>query len=143
MIRNRSFAEILDDLVLPSEEATDAAWQARSVSGVSRQGRWFPFFATDAETAAALEAKESAYYSEEADNSAAPIIDMEDEGRIAVELDLESVATLAGLARARRAFASRNHPDLFHPRLRALANRRMQLANMLLDRRRREIAAGR
>ena len=143
MIRNRSFAEILDDLVLPSEDATDAPSQARNLSGVSRQGRWFPLFATDAETAPLSEARESAYYSEEAEASAAPIIDIEEEDRIAVELDLDSVATLAGLARARRAFALRNHPDLFHPRLRAISNRRMQLANMLFDRRRREIAAGR
>lgn len=144
MIRTRSFAEVLDDLVLPSDAATEAASQARSVLGASRSGGWFPFFAIDAETVTAPDVGGSAlYYADEANDLVAPIVDIEDEDRIAVELDLDSVTTFADLARTRRAFALRNHPDLFHPRLRAMANRRMQLANMLLDRRRGKIEAGR
>ena len=144
MIRTRSFAEVLDDLVLPSDEAREAASQARSVVRASRSGGWFPFFAIDAETVIAPDVGGSAlYYADEANDLVAPIVDIEDEDRIAVELDLDSVTTFADLARTRRAFALRNHPDLFHPRLRAMANRRMQLANMLLDRRRGKIEAGR
>ncbi len=144
MIRPRSFAEILDDLVLPSDEATDAALQSPGNREATRQGRWFPLFATGGETVGSLDMGDAAaYYREEADDLADPIVEIEDEDRVAAELDLDSVATLADLARARRAFALRNHPDLFHPRLRMIADRRMQLANMLLDRRRREIEAGR
>ncbi len=66
-----------------------------------------------------------------------------DEDKIAAELGLAAVRSVADLARARRAFALRNHPDLFHQAVRDQANARMQLANMLLDRRRKEIEAGR
>lgn len=142
-IRNRSFAEILDDLIVPSEEATDRA-SPTSVWGASRQARWFPHLAADAAIDISPRAADTAaYYAEAADDNAAAMAEMEDEDQILVELDLASVATLADLARTRRNFALRNHPDLFHPRLRMIANRRMQLANMLLDRRRREIEAGR
>ncbi|MHB8883651.1 MAG: hypothetical protein ACYC5H_00965 [Methylovirgula sp.] len=142
-IRNRSFAEILDDLIVPSEETTDTA-SPTSIWGASRQSGWFPHAAEDAEIDISPRAGDTAaYYAEAADDAVATMDDMEDEDQIVVELDLESVATLADLARARRNFALRNHPDLFHPPLRMIANRRMQLANMLLDRRRREIEAGR
>ena len=143
MIRSRSFAEILDDLVAPSDDATDAA-SPTDIWRASRPAQWFPLFVVDTETDTSPDGGDSAaYYAEADDNALAPRVEIEDEDRIVVELDLGSVATLADLARTRRAFALRNHPDLFHPRLRAIADRRMQLANMLLDRRRREIEAGR
>ena len=143
MIRSRSFAEILDALVAPSDDATDAA-SSTDIWRASRPAQWFLPFAADAETDTSPDGGDSAaYYAEADDGALAPRVEIEDEDRIVVELDLESVATLADLARTRRAFALRNHPDLFHPRLRAIADRRMQLANMLLDRRRREIEAGR
>jgi hypothetical protein len=62
-----------------------------------------------------------------------------DEAKITAELGLARARSVADLAMARRSFARRNHPDLFHVRFRARANERMQLANMLLDRRRKEI----
>ncbi len=52
--------------------------------------------------------------------------------RIAEELELAE-CDLAGLARARRAFASRNHPDRVAPHLREIALQRMQIANALID----------
>lgn len=152
MIRTRSFAEILDDLVVPGEDGTDTASQTQSFSGVSGPEWLFSLFGQDTGTvalpraggtAASFYSDEVGDYTEEAGSLVASIVDMTDEDRIAAELDLESAASVADLARARRAFALRNHPDLFHPRLRAIANGRMQLANMLLDRRRREIEAGR
>lgn len=51
---------------------------------------------------------------------------------IAAELALAG-RDAAGLARARREFALRNHPDRAPPQLRAVAERRMQIANMLID----------
>jgi hypothetical protein len=66
-----------------------------------------------------------------------------DEDRITAELGLRSAKTVAALKKARRLFALRNHPDRFHPSLRDKATARMQLANMLLDRRHKEIDSGR
>ncbi len=144
MIRTRSFAEILDDLAAQSGNATDAASPGRSFSGASGQDWLFSLFAKDAETVASPDVGgAAAFYTDEAGEDVGLIVEMAEEDRIAAELDLDSAATIADLTRARRAFAMRNHPDLFHPRLRALANGRMQLANMLLDRRRREIVARR
>ncbi|MGB8277028.1 MAG: hypothetical protein WCF20_03715 [Methylovirgula sp.] len=144
MIRTGSFAEILDDLVAQSGNGTDAASPGRSFSGASGQDWLFSLFAQDAETVALPDVGgAAAFYREEAGEDVEPILEMAQEDQIAAELDLGSAATLADLARARRAFALRNHPDRFHPALRATANGRMQLANMLLDRRRKEIEAGR
>jgi hypothetical protein len=144
MIRTRSFAEILDDLVSDGDEGTDAASRGRSVSGASESGWWHSQFATNAETVLSPDIGSVAdFYAEQVEESDEPIVEMTDEDRIVVELDLASAATLADLAQARRAFALHNHPDRFHPALRAKANGRMQLANMLIDRRRREIEAGR
>lgn len=144
MIRTRSFAEILDDLAAQSGNGTDAASPGRSFSAASGQDWLFSLFAKDAETLASPDVRgAAAFYTEEAGEDVALIVEMAEEDRIAAELDLDSAATLADLARARRAFALRNHPDRFHPAVRATANGRMQLANMLLDRRRKEIEAGR
>ena len=58
------------------------------------------------------------------------------------ELALSRVRSLMELKQLRRAFALRNHPDLLHPVLRADATRRMKIANMLIDRRSKELARG-
>ncbi len=143
MIRTRSFAEILDDLKLESGAELEAMSQGHSFLGALGSGWWHSQFATHAEMAASPNIGSAAdFYVEQAEESFEPFVEMADEDRIAVELDLASAATLADLTQARRAFALRNHPDLFHPRLRAMATGRMQLANMLIDRRRREIEAG-
>lgn len=51
---------------------------------------------------------------------------------ISKELDLSKLAG-ADLARKRRAFAFKNHPDRVAPHLRQRAMVRMQIANMLID----------
>ena len=56
----------------------------------------------------------------------------EDE-RIAEELGLTSELGTIDLRRIRRDFAKRNHPDRFGPANRSNAERRMSIANMLID----------
>lgn len=50
------------------------------------------------------------------------------------ELDLDAAVSLEELSLLRRRFAMLNHPDRMAPRLRERANRRMTLANALIDR---------
>ncbi|HXW71454.1 MAG TPA: hypothetical protein VEK34_08440 [Methylocella sp.] len=58
------------------------------------------------------------------------------EGRaIAKELGLNAGLGRAELARIRREFAKKNHPDQFGESCRAMAERRMSIANMLIDER--------
>ncbi len=160
VLRARSFAEILDDVALAGDER-DTAAPGQRFSGASAQD-WL-FSLLDGNSTAAEPAHrdfEAAFFpeAEEASDSPAPRfgtgfdIDVEtgfethfdmDEDRIAAELGLAAACSGADLARARRAFALRNHPDRFPASVRAKANARMQLANMLLDRRRKEIEAGR
>jgi hypothetical protein len=52
---------------------------------------------------------------------------------VAAELGLAGLTTLADVARARRRFMWENHPDRRADLDRDLANRRVALANMLLD----------
>jgi hypothetical protein len=52
---------------------------------------------------------------------------------VARELGLDGLTTLAVVARARRRFMWENHPDRRADLDRDLANRRVALANMLLD----------
>jgi hypothetical protein len=56
----------------------------------------------------------------------------EDEA-IAEELGLSPSLGTIDLKRIRRAFAKRNHPDRFEPAKRSSAERRMSIANMLID----------
>ncbi len=63
---------------------------------------------------------------------AAPLSD--DPEAIAAELGLGGAPTLADLSRARRRFMWVNHPDRRPDAPRELANRRVAIANMLLDR---------
>ncbi len=58
---------------------------------------------------------------------------------IAAELVLPAAKNFDDIARIRRGFARRNHPDKLHPRLAELATARMKTANMLIDRRSREL----
>jgi len=63
---------------------------------------------------------------------AAPLTD--DPDAIAAELGLSRATTLAELHRARRRFMWANHPDRRPDAPRELANRRVAIANMLIDR---------
>ena len=63
---------------------------------------------------------------------AAPLTD--DPEAIAAELGLNDAPTLAVLRRARRRFMWINHPDRRRDAPHELANRRVAIANMLLDR---------
>jgi len=66
---------------------------------------------------------------------AAPIAPLTDNpDAIAAELGLGDAPTLADLNRARRRFMWMNHPDRRPDAPRALANRRVAIANMLIDR---------
>ncbi len=65
----------------------------------------------------------------------------EDPEAIARELGLDRAASEAELNRAKRRFMWRNHPDRCPESLRAIADRRVAIANMLIDRARAELAA--
>jgi hypothetical protein len=72
---------------------------------------------------------------------AAPLTD--DPEAIAAELGLRDAPTLADLSRARRRFMWANHPDRRPDAPRELANRRVAIANMLIDRAEAALAANR
>lgn len=145
-MRIESFTEILEDLA-SNDPTGEAASDARTLAG----GEWlFSFCTTRLDPAqhddadAAVDTAFGSYAAaDEASPTLSPAALMSEEEQVAAELDLAGAKTLADLARARRSFALHNHPDRVHPALRAAANGRMQLANMLLDRRRREIQPGR
>lgn len=65
-----------------------------------------------------------------------------DPDSIAAELGLDRQKASADLARLRRQFAFRNHPDRVAPHLRQRAMIRMQIANMLIDDARRRAPGG-
>jgi len=60
---------------------------------------------------------------------------------ISRELGLTNASAPAELARLRRAFAFKNHPDRVAPHLRQRAMLRMQVANMLIDEAKRRAVA--
>jgi hypothetical protein len=62
---------------------------------------------------------------------------------IALELGLDRLSSEEELNRARRRFMWRNHPDRRNQAQRALADRRVAVANMLIDRARAALAARR
>lgn len=144
-VRNRSFAEILDDVATKDE--TPEPSRMRSFSDSASQDWFFSMlnraaYGPKASPDAFFDADESA--GTIAEDIAEPVpaepisFDL-DEDKIAAELGLASARSVTELKRARRAFARRYHPDLFAPHLQPLANARMQLANMLLDKKRREL----
>ncbi|HKH80639.1 MAG TPA: hypothetical protein VKA03_03335 [Methylovirgula sp.] len=133
-IRPLSFIEILDDLPLDCVAEQPAA----AIASANRDWLFQLFSAIESSPDPTSGGK--AY--REAAVEAPPTAPMSEEERVAVELELDSAATAADLKRIRRAFALRNHPDLFHHGLCAQATSRMKIANMLIDRRRKEIAGG-
>jgi hypothetical protein len=66
----------------------------------------------------------------------------DDPEEIAAELGLASFSTRDELQRARRRFMWRNHPDRRPKISTALANRRVAIANMLIDRALRGLSSG-
>jgi hypothetical protein len=140
MIRSPSFAEILDDLAQGGEPEGSRAGRFR----LSDQEWAFSTIGSDADAGEPIRRDFEAAFFPEAEEDLetdAPNFDL-DEGKIAAELDLAAATSVADLTRARRAFALHNHPDIVDPVFRSRANERMQIANMLLDRRNREIKAG-
>jgi hypothetical protein len=65
---------------------------------------------------------------------APPPLPSADEGAIAAELSLSQVRDASGLHALRRRFMWENHPDRRPDLPRDLANRRVAIANMLIDR---------
>jgi hypothetical protein len=144
-IRPLSFSEILDEIYFAAEDSV-----MQRAEPHADNGDWlFQLFAEPAEAAAdeasgkakAFADRVSAYREAKGDLAAAPAISEED--RVAAELELDGAVTIGDLKRIRRAFALRNHPDLFQPGSGAQATLRMKIANMLIDRRRKEIESKR
>jgi hypothetical protein len=144
-IRPLSFAEILDEIYFAAEDSV----MRRAEPQADNRDWLFQLFAEPAESAAdgasgkaeAFAERISAYREAEGDRAAAPAVSEEE--RVAAELELEGATTIGDLKRIRRAFALRNHPDLFRPGSGAQATSRMKIANMLIDRRRKEIESRR
>lgn len=138
-IRQPSFADVLEDVTLAPNDAPDTD----ASPATAAQPDWlFHIFA--AATDAAVVAQSSvAAYREAAGEAQPTIAALGEEERVVAELDLASAASLDDLTRIRRNFARRNHPDMLHPRLSEQATARMKIANMLIDRRARELKAKR
>ena len=160
-IRAQSFAEILEDVALGStrdkairfSNASGQDWLASLLKSHSVEKEPANDFAAAFFTEQDADAEAPPFDRFEPDEAITadppePAVEVEthldlDEDKIAAELGLKSANTVAALKKARRLFALRNHPDRFHPSLRDRATARMQLANMLLDRRRKEIESSR
>ncbi|REF89368.1 hypothetical protein DES32_0589 [Methylovirgula ligni] len=136
-IRQPSFSDILEDLALDPHAADDLGEAAPAASSPD----WlFRVFVAAAEDIAGDPQDPRTAYHETGEEEPPLLLSLNDEERIIAELELESARTLDDLARIRRAFARRNHPDLMlHPRLAEQATARMKIANMLIDRRRKEL----
>ena len=136
-IRQPSFSDILEDLALDPHAVEDLG----AAPAGSNPDWLFRAFVAAAEDIAGDSQDQRTFYQETEDEEAPLLLSQNDEERIVAELELEAARTLDDLARIRRAFARRNHPDLMlHPRLAEQANARMKIANMLIDRRRKELA---
>ncbi|CAN0570704.1 unnamed protein product, partial [Laminaria digitata] len=75
----------------------------------------------------------SAYASEEAPDDPTPHPGSATFEAIAAALGPLEDLDAPALGRLRRSFAQKNHPDMFAPEYRDLANARMTLANMAID----------
>ncbi len=140
-IRQPSFADVLEDVALaPHEERVED--EAAVAAPVSQD--WLFHVFVEAAEAVATPRRPDAYRENASDIFQTPLFDATtDEDRIAAELDLPAAVNLDDLARIRRGFARRNHPDKLHPDLAELATARMKTANMLIDRRERELKQSR
>lgn len=136
-IRPLSFSKILDEIYLAAAEGV-----GRRAGRHAGNADWLFRLSPDAEASPQANAFEHRAYLE-AEEDAARAPSMREEDRVEAELALSEAATIGELKHIRRAFASRNHPDLFKPGARAKAALRMKIANMLIDRRRKEIEAQR
>jgi len=134
-IRQPSFADVLEDVTLAPDDAPDM----ETAPATAGQPDWlFHIFAAAADAAVVAQSSAAAY--REAAGEAQPAIAaLGEEERVVVELDLANARSLDDLARIRRNFARRNHPDMLHPGLSEQATARMKIANMLIDRRAREL----
>ncbi len=136
-IRQPSFADVLQDVALAPHEAFD---EDQTVSATINQEWLFHIFVEAAEAIAPR--RPDAYRENAGEIFQTALFDATvDEDRIAAELDLPAAKNLDDLARIRRGFARRNHPDTLHPSLAELATTRMKTANMLIDRRALELRA--
>jgi hypothetical protein len=134
-IRQPSFADVLEDVAhAPDEDTFGDEGSAAPVN----QDWLFNIFVEAA--AAAAPRSTDAYYEHPGAFFQTPLFEATwDEDSIAAELNLSAAESLDDIARIRRSFARRNHPDKLHPRLAELATARMKTANMLIDRRAREL----
>ncbi len=81
----------------------------------------------------AAEAQRTSQASAEAEVKPALLPVKSENEAIADELGLEPGLAIVDLKRIRRDFAKKNHPDRFEAARRPLAERRMSIANMLID----------
>jgi hypothetical protein len=128
----KAFERVLDEVGRSDDGAQSAAWGGRPL------GRSFETFAAPIDSSrdgvAPAESWRRAldWIADSPDLTATDLSDNPDS--IAAELDLARVHTREQLKRARRRFMWENHPDRRLDAPRDLANRRVAIANMLLDR---------
>lgn len=140
---SRDFAALLDELMAADAERENEARKpsvqfdylavAEELGKISLSGDAVAAHYSDTK---ALEAELNALF-EAAGRSAAEEALSVDPSEISRELGLGTKRTADDLARLRRAFAFKNHPDRVPTHLRQRAVLRMQVANMLIDEARR------
>jgi hypothetical protein len=141
---SRDFAALLDELMAAERERENDARRpsvqfdylaiAEELAKIPLSGE--AVAARYGETSSGLEAELDALF-EAAGKPTAEEAFSVDPSEISRELGLGKTRTTADLARLRRAFAFKNHPDRVPTHLRQRAVLRMQVANMLIDEARR------
>jgi hypothetical protein len=123
------FADVLERVQRAAGEEPESA--PRRPIGAS--GFQVPFtVTTDAEVPATPDAVAGMYEGPGPEPARGPMLAMDPDG-LACELGLAAASTPEELHRIRRRFALSNHPDRVAPALRAVATRRMMIANRLID----------
>ncbi|BDA86874.1 hypothetical protein Sa4125_44160 [Aureimonas sp. SA4125] len=130
------FADILDEIARPAVPGDDDAY--RHSGSVASPEFWQVL--DQLEGSGSVDAKAKAAYHTDSIPSPATLIDEWAYGElsldpedIAEELGLAALTSSEALSRLRRKFALQNHPDRVRPAYRDRANRRMTIANMLID----------
>ena len=151
----RDFASLLDELLVDSQieeqsaPPSTAAFDPLSVAAELLSGRIKvsddQAAAEYRDTASDLDALFEAVTAAKLSDAAAveePALPPVEPAAISRELGIKPSTSLSHLARIRRDFAFKNHPDRVAPHLRQHAMVRMQVANMLIDDARRAAQRG-
>jgi len=130
------FSEVLENLFQSAGQVLGSTAKASASRGLQdAASRLQQVDASEQEReTATLVASLEAYLEHRRKDSLPPALRPADPQAIAEELRISAKMSLKDLRRLRRAFAVANHPDRAGAAVRENANRRMTIANMLIDR---------